>query len=79
MSHRIFVAEKDNFMAKRIHANGKASVQARYNITGGCDTDKNIIVAAIYHAETGNLEAREFKQHKADALRTAEWFRSQEV
>jgi len=45
VSHRIFVAEKDNFMAKRIHANGKASVQARYNITGGCDTDKNIIVA----------------------------------
>jgi len=79
VSHRNFVAEKDNFMAKRIHANGKASVQARYNITGGCDTDKNIIVAAIYHAETGNLEAREFKQHKADALRAAEWFRSQEV
>lgn len=66
-------------MAKRIHANGHASVQARYNITGGCDTDKNMIVAAIYYAETGSLEAKEFKQHKADALRAAEWFRSHQV
>jgi transposase len=73
------VAEKDKFMAKRIHANGQASVQARYNITGGCDTDKNIIVAAIYHAETGSLEAKEFRQHQADALRAAEWFRSHQV
>jgi transposase len=42
-------------------------------------TDKNIIVAAIYHAETGNLEAKEFKQHKANAFRAAEWFRSHAV
>ena len=66
-------------MSKRIHANGKALVQARYHITGGCDTDKNIIVAAVYHADTGNLEAREFHQHRQDALRAAEWFRSQQV
>jgi len=34
------VAEKDIFMAKRIHAYGKTFIQARYNITGGCDTEK---------------------------------------
>jgi len=66
-------------MARRIRATGAAQVHARYNITGGCDTDKNIIVAAIYHADTGYLEAREFRQHRADALRAAEWFRSQGV
>jgi transposase len=66
-------------MAKRVHANGQASIHARYHITGGCDTDKNIIVAAIFQAETGNLEAREFRQHRADALRAAEWFQSQNV
>ncbi len=71
--------KRNQFMAKRIHANGKASVQARFNITGGCDTDKNIIVAAIYYAETGNLEAQEFKQHKADALRAAKWFKDHDV
>ncbi len=66
-------------MTKRIHAKGKASVHARFNITGGCDTDQHIIVAAIYHAETGDLEAREFKQHHEDALRAAEWFHSHQV
>ena len=34
-------------------------------------------MAAIYHAETGDLEAREFHQHRADALRAADWFKSQ--
>ena len=63
-------------MARRVHAAGKTQVHARYSITGGCDTDKNIIVAAVYHAETGDLEAREFRQHREDALRAAEWFRS---
>jgi transposase len=66
-------------MAKRVRANGQAVVQARYDITGGCDSDKNIIVAAIFQAETGHLEAQEFKQHRADALRAAERFRSQHV
>jgi transposase len=66
-------------MVKRVRANGQALVHARHNITGGCDTDKNFIVAAIFHAETGQLEAREFKQHHQDALRAAEWFRSQNV
>lgn len=63
-------------MSRRVRANGQATVHSRYQITGGCDTDKNIIVAAVFQAETGSLEAREFKQHKADALRCAEWFRS---
>ena len=66
-------------MAKRVHGNGQLSVHARYHITGGCDTDKNFIVAAIYQAETGQLEAREFRQHKADALRAAEWFHANQV
>ena len=66
-------------MPKRVHASGQALVHARYTITGGCDTDKNIIVAAIFHADTGQLEAREFKQHREDALRCAEWFLSQQV
>lgn len=66
-------------MTKRIRATGVAQVHARYTITGGCDTDKNIIVAAIYHADTGDLESREFHQHRADALRAAEWFHSQHV
>ena len=66
-------------MARRIHGTGQDSVHARYQITGGCDTDKNFIVAAIFQAETGSLEAKEFKQHKADALRCAEWFRSHSV
>lgn len=66
-------------MTKRVHANGQALIHARYNITGGCDTDKNIIVAAIFQAATGQLEAREFKQHRADAQRCAEWFISHKV
>ena len=66
-------------MAKRIRANGHALIHARYQVTGGCDTDKNFIVAAIYHADTGDLQAREFHQHRADALRAVEWFRSQQV
>jgi len=66
-------------MAKRIRANGHAQIHARYQVTGGCDTDKNFIVAAIYHADTGDLEAREFHQHRADALRAVDWFRSQQV
>lgn len=66
-------------MAKRIHGHGQASVHARYHITGGCDTDKNLIVAAIYHAESGQLEAREFHQHQADAQRAADWFRAHAV
>lgn len=66
-------------LPKRVHAGGQELVHARYNITGGCDTDKNIIVAAIYHADTGYLEAREFKQHRDDALHCAEWFLSQQV
>jgi len=66
-------------MTKRIHANGQTQLHARYQITGGCDTDKNIIVAAIYHANTGHLEAQEFHQHREDTLRAAAWFRSQQV
>lgn len=66
-------------MTKRVRANGQALVHARYQITGGCDTDKNFIVAAVYHAATGELESREFRQHKIDALRAAEWFHSLQV
>lgn len=66
-------------MSRRVRAEGQASVQARYHITGGCDTDKNIIVAAIFEADTGHLESREFQQPKADALLAAEWFRSRQV
>lgn len=66
-------------MVKRIHGNGRASVHSRYDITGGCDTDNNLIVASIFQAETGSLEARKFRQHKADALRAADWFRSHQV
>jgi len=66
-------------MTKRVHATGRALIHPRYSITGGCDTDKNFIVVAIYHAETGDLEAREFRQHRSDALRAVEWFRSQNV
>jgi transposase len=66
-------------MTKRVRANGQALVHARYQITGGCDTDKNFIVAAVYWAETGELESREFRQHKIDALRAAEWFHSHHV
>lgn len=66
-------------MSKRVRATGKAQISARFHITGGCDTDKNLIVAAIYHADTGHLEAREFHQHRADALLAAEWFRTQQV
>jgi len=66
-------------LARRIRANGKTLLHARYHITGGCDTDKNFIVAAVYNADTGDLEAREFKQHRDDALRAAEWFRSHQV
>src|SRR3990172_9057422 len=66
-------------MPRRIRASGQALVKPRYTITGGCDSDKNIIVAAIFHADTGNLEAREFHQHREDALKAAEWFLSQGV
>jgi len=66
-------------MSKRVRATGKAQISARFHITGGCDTDKNLIVAAIYHADTGHLEAREFHQHRADALLAAEWFRTDDV
>lgn len=66
-------------MPKRVRATGAAHVHARYNVTGGCDTDKNIIVAAVYQADTGDLETREFRQHRADALRAVEWFRSRQV
>ncbi len=66
-------------MSKRVRASGQAHVHARYHITGGCDTDKNIIVAAIYHADTGCLESREFHQHREDALLAAQWFHSQKV
>ncbi len=44
----------------------KRTVHVRYSITGGCDTDKNVIVAAIYHAESGDLETREFRQPEAE-------------
>ncbi len=66
-------------MSRRVRASGRSSVHSRYHITGGCDTDKNIIVAAVYQAETGSLESREFRQHREDALRAAEWFRSHKV
>jgi transposase len=66
-------------LARRIRATGKTLLHARYHITGGCDTDKNFIVAAVYNADTGDLEAREFKQHREDALRATEWFRSHQV
>ena len=66
-------------MPKRVQASGQARVQARYHITGGCDTDKNVIVAAVFQPDVGHLEAREFKQHQEDAICCAEWFRSQQV
>jgi hypothetical protein len=66
-------------MARRVHAHGKAQVRARFSITGVCDTDENIIVAAVYHTETGALEAREFRQNRDNALRADDWFRSQNV
>lgn len=66
-------------MTRRVRASGQAQVAARYHITGGCDTDKNIIVAAIYHADTGDLQSREFHQHRQDALRAAAWFLEQRV
>ena len=66
-------------MTRRVRASGQAQVHARYHITGGCDTDKNIIVAAIYQADTGDLQAKEFHQHREDALRAAAWFQSQQV
>ena len=66
-------------MVRRVRVSGKAQVHARHLVTGGCDTEKNFIVAAIYHAETGSLEAQEFRQYQVDALRAAEWFLSQKV
>jgi hypothetical protein len=66
-------------MTRRVRASGQAQVHARYHITGGCDTDKNIIVAAVYHADTGDLQAKEFHQHRQDALRAAAWFLEQRV
>lgn len=58
-------------MTKRIRANGQTQLHARYQTTGGCDMDKNIFVAAIYHANSGHLNAQEFLQHREDALRAA--------
>ena len=66
-------------MTRRIHANGETAVSSRYHITGGCDTDKNVIVAAIFWADTGQLISREFQQHKGDALAAAEWFHENQV
>lgn len=66
-------------MTRRVRANGQAQVHTRFHITGGCDTDKNIIVAAIYQADTGDLEAKEFHQHREDALRAAAWFQTHRV
>ncbi len=66
-------------MSKRIRANGLALVHARYHVTAGCDTDKNFILAAVFHAEDGQLEAREFRQYREDALRAADWFKSHQV
>jgi transposase len=75
----ILAQERINSMTKRVRATGTAQVHARFTITGGCDTDKNFIVAAIYHADTGDLQAKEFRQHRADALKAAQWFQSQNV
>ena len=36
-------------------------------------------MAAIYQAETGDLQAKEFHQHRQDALRAAAWFLEQRV
>jgi transposase len=66
-------------MTKRIRANGQASVHARFQRTGGYDTDKNIIVAAIYQAEAGYQEAREFRQPRNDAFHAVDWFKSHQV
>jgi len=44
-------------MSRRVRAEGQASVQARYHITGGNDTDKNVIVAAIFEAEISHPES----------------------
>lgn len=49
------------------------------HITGGCNIDKHIIVAAIYHADTGSLESREFHHHQEDARLAAQWFHSPHV
>jgi transposase len=38
-----------------------------------------VIVAAVFQADSGHLEAREFKQHREDALRCADWSQSQQV
>lgn len=61
------------------HSTGTTLVHARYKITGGCDTGKNIIVAASYQVDTRHLQAHEFRQHRSDALRAADWFQQHSV
>ncbi|MDO9085302.1 MAG: hypothetical protein Q7U53_03740 [Anaerolineaceae bacterium] len=46
-------------MAKRIHANGQACVQARIIFQGAVKCIKKIIFSVIYLAEKGRLETNQ--------------------
>lgn len=55
-----------NTTMKRISAKGSQTWK-RYDRTAGCDVDKNVVVIALYNAETERIIVEEFKQTNTGA------------
>lgn len=56
----------------RVSATYTGNVGNRYDVTAGCDTDKSIVVIAIYNALTGSIQTTEYEQTTTGALDAAD-------
>jgi transposase len=50
-----------------------------FDITGGCDTDKEIVVVAVYNAIEETIETREFSQTNSGKEKAAAWLQAAQV
>lgn len=66
-------------MAKRVSGAGSVPVRGRFDVTAGCDVDKNYVVIGIYRADSPEIQTREFAQTKESAERASKWLHEQDV
>ena len=63
----------------RVNANSKAVFSGRYTSTCGMDTDRDLVVVAIFNAETGEATTKEFSQSKSGARAAVDWVKKSDV
>lgn len=60
-------------MPRRVSGSGTTPVTGRWNVSAGCDVDKNYVVVGVYDVNETEIITREFAQTQVGASAAIEW------